>query len=228
MIDWRWILKNRIRTSIQWTQLERAVKRALSQIHGDTFIDIGANIGLYSTRLHKNFKRILAVEPNPYTFSVLNQRTRRYRNITTMNIAMSDSDGTAPLFVSPPLTRKLPLVKWFYYSKLGFIGFPGSDSLLEHHPGGQTNLGSISVRTNRFDNIFSTMMTDLVKIDVEGGEFKVIAGMHQSLERKRIRNLLVEIHDNSRRDELESILSSKMDLLWIDPTHIFGRLRSDD
>ncbi len=228
MADWPWILKNRLRTSIQWIQLELAVKRVLSQIHGDTFIDIGANIGLYSTLLRKNFNKIVAVEPNPYTFSVLNQRTRRYRNITTMNIAMSDSDGTAPLFVSPPLRRRLRTVKWFYYSKLGFIGFPGSDSLLENHPGGQTNLGSISVKTNRFDNIFSTLITDLVKMDVEGGEFRVLAGMHHSLERKRIRNLLIEIHDNSRRDELESILSSKMDLLWIDSNHILGRLRSDN
>src|SRR5260370_13560399 len=97
MADWPWILKNRLRTSIQWIQLELAVKRVLSQIHGDTFIDIGANIGLYSTLLRKNFNKIVALVPKSYTFSVLKQRTRRYRNITTMNISISDSDENGPM-----------------------------------------------------------------------------------------------------------------------------------
>jgi tRNA G37 N-methylase Trm5 len=38
---------------------------------GSAFLDIGAHVGTWSLRLHKNFEQIFAFEPNPETFRYL-------------------------------------------------------------------------------------------------------------------------------------------------------------
>ena len=61
--------------------------------NNDTFLDIGANIGLYSMMAAtRGLSRVYAVEPNPYTFSVLarNVAENQFGSlIVPLNIAMA-------------------------------------------------------------------------------------------------------------------------------------------
>src|SRR6266487_979773 len=67
---------------------------------------------------------------------------------------------------------------------------------------------------------------DLVKIDVEGAEFLVLEGMKESLAKRRVRNILVELHDRGRKEELETILRNNFgDVFWVDHQHLYGRQR---
>ena len=225
MVDWGWILKNRVLSS-RMPEPELPVKNELRRVHGVLFVDVGANFGMYSLLLRKNFKKIIAIEPSPFNFPILMRRTRRFRNIVTMNLALSDQDGTAMLYVSsPPRERKRRvLLRWYYHVK--WYSPHGGDTLLEAHPKGLFNPGTVEVKTLRFDHLFSNLVVDLAKIDVEGGEFKVIAGMQESLSRRQIRNLVVEIHDDSKRQALESILSRYLRTSWVDSNHILGTLQS--
>src|SRR4051794_18303432 len=63
---------------------------------GDVVIDIGAHVGIVSIFLAKRFPgvRVLAFEPLPRTFAVLqaNLRRNRVRNVTAFNMAVS-GDG---------------------------------------------------------------------------------------------------------------------------------------
>src|SRR6266568_2116354 len=64
---------------------------------------------------------------------------------------------------------------------------------------------------------------DLVKIDVEGAEFLVLEGMRESFAKQRVRNILVELHDRDRKEELETVLKSNLaHVFWVDNQHIYG------
>lgn len=71
---------------------------------GDTFLDVGANIGFYSlvlTLTHPGL-RVVAFEPNPKVHALLrrNVSANRFHQITCEAPALSDAEGTAPLYLS--------------------------------------------------------------------------------------------------------------------------------
>ncbi len=47
-----------------------------------------------------------------------------------------------------------------------------------------------------------------MKIDVEGAEFMVLCGEKVALSQGRILRLVIELHDSTRKNELESFLLS--------------------
>ncbi len=65
-----------------------------------TFLDIGANIGLVSLYAAEHCKRIVAVEPAPDTFKVLQAMTVKYPQIELVNAALSDEDGPTEFHVN--------------------------------------------------------------------------------------------------------------------------------
>jgi len=71
---------------------------------GDTFIDVGANIGFYSLVLSASRPRIrvIAFEPNPRNFAMLadNADVNGFASITCEALAMSDTEGLATLYLS--------------------------------------------------------------------------------------------------------------------------------
>jgi len=69
---------------------------------GDTFLDVGANIGFYSLVLSTRQPgvAIVAFEPNPRNFRLLqnNARLNGFANLTCEPLALSDHEGTARLY----------------------------------------------------------------------------------------------------------------------------------
>jgi FkbM family methyltransferase len=66
MIDWKFILKNRVIHRREWRRIhEDDVKDSLKKIRGDLFIDIGSNKGIYANLLKDNFDQIITIDPNP-------------------------------------------------------------------------------------------------------------------------------------------------------------------
>src|SRR6266699_2559349 len=65
---------------------------------GDTFVDVGANIGLFTliaARLVGPQGRVLSFEPTPETFARLtkNVQTNRLENVSCQQLALSDRAG---------------------------------------------------------------------------------------------------------------------------------------
>src|SRR5437667_10987467 len=79
---------------------EMAVRKRLLRVRGGLFWDIGANIGFYSFWLRKNFKKIVAVEPNPQTAYTLRKRINfsLARNIEVRQLALSNQRGWTPFY----------------------------------------------------------------------------------------------------------------------------------
>ncbi|AEA44702.1 FkbM family methyltransferase [Fluviicola taffensis] len=126
---------------------------------GNTFLDIGANIGLMSVIASKVVGEkgiVYSVEANPKTVPILqvNSELNACENIVILPIALSDSKGMARLFENWEVNR-------------------GGASLISQSNEQQ----GIEVKMERLDDLFQKETPlQLVKIDVEGFEPQVLRG----------------------------------------------------
>lgn len=126
-------------------------------------LDVGANLGLLAigfARLAPN-GRIIAFEPSPTTFQNLEKNVEMAKadNVTTMNVALSDGKGELEFFDSP----------WF---SAGSFVKEATLSATVHR-------GSILVPARTVDEVVDELgltRLDVVKIDVEGHELRVLRG----------------------------------------------------
>ena len=126
---------------------------------GDTVLDIGANIGVY-TRFCSQFVgpsgQVHSLEPMPETFSYLtgNVRAIGLKNVTCYNLAASDKDQTHARMSMPEYTT-------------------GGANIYEAR---LSDDGNIPVKTARLDTLFPHLTPRLIKCDVEGHELACING----------------------------------------------------
>jgi len=202
--------------------IEPQVWKEVARIKGDLFVDVGANVGIYSTRLSSHFLRVYAFEPNPNVLPVLKKRidSSSRHNITIFPLALSDMNGQANFYIDPhegfigSAETLMPVFK--YNPELG----PGTGPA-------HTYIGreSVIVSAATYDSQVREM-ADLVKIDVEGAEFKVLKGAKDALNQGKIRRIIVELHDKDAKDDLFEILAGygfKLKQLDSHP-RIFGSL----
>jgi FkbM family methyltransferase len=155
---------------------------------GDTFIDVGANIGYHSllaARLVGPHGSVLSVEPAPHLREALehnlalNQELAALRNITVLPYCASDQRGTV---VQSVLTE----------------GYSGETTL---RPLSGAHTMSVEART------LDEMLTEadlsrchLVKMDIEGAEYLAINGMKRTLDRYPAISLMTEVDDRYLRE----------------------------
>ncbi len=203
--DWKWILKWKILYPIRHgrfygSDYEAHVRRAIISLSGDVFWDVGANTGYYALRLAPRFSEVRAFEPNPDAVKILRNRIAKARiqNVTVEPLALSDVTGTSTLYLLTHVREKT------VGSRNTLLRDP---SLGDDSPKGETMTApSIEVETTTVDSLLGPRKVDLMKIDVEGGEFIVLRGAREALSQGRIKRLVIELHDNTRKDELESVL----------------------
>jgi FkbM family methyltransferase len=135
--------------------LERTLKP------GMTFVDVGANIGYFSvfaSKLVGSEGRVLAVEPDPRTISLLRANLRRHScsNAIVLPIAAHSKTGQVPFVVNPE-------------------GAAGSGIDPEA-------TDAVLVPSARLDDVIEGTV-DVIKVDVERAEHLVIRGAEQTLKR---------------------------------------------
>lgn len=221
MTDWQFIYEKWVLGQHRPRAYEPEVMRALKRIKGLVFLDIGANVGIYSLGLRRNFQRVFAFEPNPKAAEELSRLRNHDKawNVYLEQCALSDKRSQA----------------MFYLDR--HVGLTGSaDTLLEvfeYKPNtapaaSHTFVGEqgVMVETRKLDDLNIAPTYDLVKIDVEGAEFLVLKGAHESLKGGRIRKLMVELHNRDRSSELENLLRGYgFSTQWLDSDRIFAVLK---
>jgi FkbM family methyltransferase len=174
-----------------------------------TFVDVGANCGLYSVLgpLWNPNLQVIAFEPVPAIFDGLQRNVRMNHlesNVRCENIALSRQSGRATLFL--PTHEALDLES---------TGTLVGDSW-------QARKGSpeLEVEAARFDDYEQRhpMRVDLVKIDVEDFEARVLEGMRATIMRDRpfiVCEVLPRSHRNQRTREIVEALNYQP--YWITP-----------
>lgn len=155
---------------------------------GDTFVDVGANVGYYSllgSKLVGPCGTIVAIEASPATFKVLqhNLNLNSAQNVRSVNMAVYESESTVQVFRGSEYEIGRTTIVENEALKLGFEVECEIDAAPLC-----TILHGEEVQNAR-----------LVKIDVEGAEWSVVTGMEPLL--------------HSGRGDLELIIEIKPECL---------------
>ena len=174
----------------------------------NTVIDIGSNDGLFvDLMLHRNAKKIYAIEPDPRSVEFLNNKFKKNNNIIVSQYAISNYEGTAQLQINPDESCTSRIVK--------------NESL-------QDTLNIQTMTLEKYLDINNIQSVDLIKIDVEGEEYNII----NCLNPKTIDNIkyfIIELHQLSK-DKLMIIVDrlKQFDLEFRDHTNYNSIIQIDD
>ncbi len=152
---------------------------------GDLFFDIGANIGLVCLPLARRFAgrgmTVHAFEPETGNARDLreNVRLNGLADVHVHEIALGDSDGTMSLYLD------------------GEVG-SGAHSLIAGHSAAARPV-AVPVTTAAGFARQHALAPAVVKIDVEGAEMAVLAGMEPLLADRSMRELFIEVHPETLR-----------------------------
>jgi FkbM family methyltransferase len=162
----------------------RFMERCLSSSEVPTVVDVGANVGDYSSMVLEARKnaRLFAFEPHPETFKRLTARLSSAGNFVATNAACGGRPG-----------------KLLLYDHEGGSG-TGHASLLpgviEGIHGDKSNQQEVDVITlDRFAADREISRIDLLKIDTEGTELEVLKGASNLLREGRIRAIQFEFNE---------------------------------
>lgn len=153
------------------------------------FIDVGANIGIYSlyAATLNSAIAIFSIEPVPETFVELNaniELNKKMNQISTFMVALSKVSGIGTLTNVDP--------------RLGSSGAQIQLEALSDHAPTVVLSGDLLVKEGRekFDRDLKVM----IKIDTDGNELDVLNGFNESFKDGSIATVLVETHPTNRTD----------------------------
>ena len=127
-----------------------------------TFIDVGANIGTWSRTMCHRFDNVIAFEPAPQNIMAFKKNLDGYCNVKLIEKGLSDTTQSNVRFYLNDVN-------------CGHIAIKKTD--IEEQ-------GDFFANITTLDN-FNYDNVDLIKIDVEGDEFKVLKGAEETIKRCR-------------------------------------------
>lgn len=208
---------------------------------GDTVLDVGANIGMFSLSLclDREHLRIHAFEPIPEIHHVLELNAALFGGGWTAHAyGLSDTSGTANFTYYPHLTmvsgaaadtaQEMAVVRSVFLQEQGNALKDTTpeeiDGLIRHRLNSRAircELRTLSdvIREHQFEVIH------LLKIDVEKMEERVLGGI-QDRDWERIRQLVIEVHDaDGRLERITGLLAGKGFEVATDQDDLLGASR---
>lgn len=153
---------------------DKVYEKAWSPRGGDTVIDVGAYVGMFSVRASKCVGReglVIAMEPEAKNFSYLADNVKELGNVTAIEEAASDRTGQIPLYISG--------------------ASPCHSIVVEHGK-------RVDVKAETLDNLvlrLNIKRVDFIKIDAEGAELSILKGAERCLAYDGIRLAIASYHD---------------------------------
>lgn len=216
------LLLARNRHVYRWTAFGRNVMRFLLRrphdpdfaafaAFGDRsglFLDIGANIGqsALSFRIYNKVAPILSIEANPRNERELRIVRLLLRGFNYLICAAGEAPGRAKLQV--PVYRGLPLS-----GEASLVSSEDSESWWAQQAGvpkQEVDMQELMVEVRRLDDM--ALEPAFVKVDVEGAELQVLAGLTKTVERHRP-IFLVEDGDYTHDGVLEFFATRRYETL---------------
>ena len=141
---------------------------------GDTFLDVGANVGIYSLWLAQTGATCIAIEPEPATVEALrtNIALNPHLDLRVVGKALSDTSGT--------------------------VRITGGDVLNRIAPDGCAD--GTTVEATTVDDLIGDATVAGMKVDVEGAERRVLTGATRALGEHRIKAIQLEWNETSEQN----------------------------
>jgi len=182
---------------------------------GDVVWDVGANVGVYSELFCQwvgKDGRVVAFEPWAESCQRIRERLPDCPWLSVENVALGETDATGVLIAGAESTE----------NHLATEADPDNRAV-----------GSAIVAIFRGDTLRHRLghVPNVIKVDVEGFEVEVLAGIDQLLGEAELRSLMIEVHfaKLERRGKLtapsgiENLLDSKgFRTRWVDASHLFA------
>lgn len=168
---------------------EKDVIKHLPELLGDArfFVDIGASLGQYTffANARMSGAQILAIEADPIRYERLKQNCEEWQassknRIRTLHGAVSDKDGKIKFN-----TTNSNISGGLFTHPLAHLSEESKKSVAWEE---------IEVNTFKLDTVCKDIAPDLVKIDVEGSELRVLKGCEKILKNGNTK-FLIELHD---------------------------------
>ncbi|MEM0464173.1 FkbM family methyltransferase [Pyrobaculum sp.] len=163
--------------------VEEYILRSLKS--GDVFVDVGANVGYYTTLAAKLGAKVIAMEPEPRTVILLR-----------LNLCLND--------------LKAVLLNECAYSVEGFqemcIPVSGHFGIATLYPGDKRNCRKVRIHCTTLQKVLRDYnKVKLVKIDAEGAELDILLGISNAFD--KIEGFVIEI--SRRPEDVTRILVNK-------------------
>jgi FkbM family methyltransferase len=162
------IAVNRDYSILQEADVTRLVERIIGR--DSTVVDVGANIGWYTMLAARRARKVYAFEPEPESFSLLSRAVtaNNCENVEAYPLCLSDHIGTETLYLSQTRNK-------------------GNHSIMS-----SDGASAVQVDCTTLDMLFPEEQIDLLKLDAEGAECKVLSGAKNLIAQKRLKNVIME------------------------------------
>jgi FkbM family methyltransferase len=153
------------------------------------FVDIGANVGIYSCVMAKYLDSkgsVISFEPMAENLVLLhkNIELNQFKNIKVYEVALSNNKGNFDLYVPPSHQQ----------------GSSGCTQVW--NPGNWLSVGTTSATT--LDIAFTKKRLDFIKIDTQGHELKILEGAKSTIEQYQP-FILCEVSEDNREKVLDLV-----------------------
>lgn len=193
-------LRDRIMREVCFTGRYEPQETALLQWllrPGMTFVDVGANWGYFSlaaAHMVGPTGRVISVEADPRACRTLRANLARNAldGVAVLEMAASDRAGAMNLQEYEADA-----------SDSGSYGVAATTTVVE---GGRTFTVAARALDDALDDA-GVDKVDVLKMDIEGGEARALAGLRRRLTERRIDRILLEVHPHHLRDQGSSVES---------------------
>lgn len=185
---------------------------------GMTVLDVGAHAGYYACRFARlvgQGGRVIAVEPHPRTFAILKDNVARFGNVTPVQAAAAEAEGTAELH------------DYLMMSASGSLHYDESMAELQKSHTAESDVAprlsgefaalTFTVRTLPLDALLAEHgidRVDVVKMDIEGAEMGALAGLQTTIQNSPNLTLIMEYNpqalkafDHVPQDALRAVMA---------------------
>lgn len=174
-------------------------------------VDAGANVGYTSVFFSEKYKnaQIIAIEPELNNCNMFLKNSSRYKNIRLLPCALWNK--SCDVYIKNPEA--------------------GSDSFFveeingrKHSHDKQQHIRAVTIR--EIMNTCKVYAIDILKIDIEGGEYDVFADGDEWL--KYVKNIFIELHHKEgkeKTDIIKKLTSNGFKFSLSGEYHVFSRVR---
>jgi FkbM family methyltransferase len=147
----------------------------------DIVLDVGCNIGAFSTRVSKHVNKIISYEPEVNNFALAKKNFERnnVQNVEIHNYALVANDDPTLTFYVNTLKNK---------GMHSIIPTKGRDT--------------VTINCRRFSTALAESKANKVKLDVEGAEWSIFNENH--IDWSNVENIIMEWHQAHLKDKDQS------------------------